>query len=170
MTSDADVWAALERVGMHTAVSAMPGQLSARVTENGNNLSVGQRQLLCLARALLRRARVLIMDEATASVDSASDALIQKTVREAFKGCTVITVAHRLQTIIDYDTVVVMGSGRVLEFGSPAQLLRNTDGAFGQMVAQTGRESAAWLGDAAARAHAARDSADDAASARACAA
>lgn len=155
-TSDADVWAALERVGMRSAVSAMPGQLSARVTENGNNLSVGQRQLLCLARALLRRAKVLVMDEATASVDSASDALIQQTVREAFQGCTVITVAHRLQTIIDYDTVVVMGAGRVVETGPPARLLADPDGAFTQMVAQTGRESAAWLGEAAARARLAR--------------
>lgn len=92
--------------------------------EAGSNLSSGQRQLLCMARALLRRARILVLDEATSNVDTASDALIQETVREAFADCTVLTIAHRLHSILDSDRVLVLEDGRVKEFDTPANLLQ----------------------------------------------
>jgi len=138
------LWAALDQVGMRDHVESLKDGLDSAVHSGGRNFSVGQRQLLCLARALLRQSRVLVMDEATASVDPTSDALIQKAVREAFVGCTVITVAHRLPTIINYDQVVVMEHGKVVECGSPRSLLDH-QGAFSSMVDETGRESAAWL-------------------------
>jgi ATP-binding cassette subfamily C (CFTR/MRP) protein 4 len=101
---------------------------------------VGQKQLLCLARALLRRNKFLVLDEATANVDMGTDAFIQSVIREQFRETTVITVAHRLNTVADYDTVVVMGRGRVIEAGSPWQLLQRK-GAFFDMVSHTGKNA-----------------------------
>lgn len=116
-----------------TPVSAPPIEnknifrnLSSPVAESGSNLSQGQRQLLCLARALLKSPKVLLMDEATASIDYATDAKIQETIREIKN--TTITIAHRLQTIIDYDKVLVLDHGKVVEFGDPWDLVRNEDG------------------------------------------
>jgi ABC-type multidrug transport system fused ATPase/permease subunit len=99
------------------------GGLEATVNEGGSNLSVGEAQLLCLARALLLKPRVLIMDEATANVDMQTDEYIQKALRLDFKDATVITVAHRLNTIIDYDRIAVFEQGSIVEFGSPKDLL-----------------------------------------------
>jgi ABC-type multidrug transport system fused ATPase/permease subunit len=110
--------------------------LSSPVTESGNNLSQGQRQLLCLARALLRRPTVLVMDEATASIDYATDAAIQATIREL--SCTTITIAHRLQTIADYDKVLVLDKGRVVEYGHPWELMRKKKGMFRSMCEMSG--------------------------------
>jgi ATP-binding cassette, subfamily C (CFTR/MRP), member 4 len=101
---------------------------------------VGQKQLLCLARALLRRNRFLVLDEATANVDMATDAFIQSVIRESFSETTVITVAHRLNTVADYDTIVVMGKGRVVEVGAPWELLQKR-GAFFDMVSHTGKNA-----------------------------
>ncbi|CAM9253787.1 unnamed protein product, partial [Hapterophycus canaliculatus] len=121
---DVHMWAALEAVQMKGYVQALPGGLDARVAEGGNNLSVGQRQLLCLARAVLRRSQILVMDEATANIDECTDSLIQDVVRRSFKGKTVIMVAHRLQTVIDCDQVVVLSEGRLVEAGHPHFLLQ----------------------------------------------
>lgn len=111
--------------------------LSSPIAESGSNLSQGQRQLLCLARALLKAPRVLIMDEATASIDYATDAKIQDTLR-AVKDSTIITIAHRLQTVIDYDKVLVLDKGKVTEFDSPSNLLSNEDGIFRGMCEMSG--------------------------------
>ena len=122
--SDAEVWAVLERVELkETVLERFPDRLGHLITERGENISVGQRQLLCISRALLRKSRVIILDEATASVDNATDQKIQSAIRTEFRDCTVLTIAHRLETIADSDLVVVLDQGQVSEFGSPAQLL-----------------------------------------------
>ncbi|XP_050294891.1 ATP-binding cassette subfamily C member 4-like [Anthonomus grandis grandis] len=132
--SDEQLWKALERVELkQNGVS-----LDTPVSEGGGNFSAGQRQLICLARAIVRNNKVLVMDEATANVDRQTDSLIQKTIREAFKDCTVITIAHRLNTIADYDKVLVMDAGKAVEFAPPHELLENPNGYFAKMVAQTG--------------------------------
>ena len=109
---DEALWGTLERSGLASAVRALPGALEADISEGGSNLSAGQRQLLCMARALLRAARVLILDEATSSIDTATDAVVQATIATAFADCTVLTIAHRLHTIIDSDRVLVLEAGR----------------------------------------------------------
>ncbi|KAJ3116514.1 hypothetical protein HDU96_009500 [Phlyctochytrium bullatum] len=137
--ADADLWDALARSGLKSKVAEEgAGGLEGRVTDGGENLSVGQRQLLCLARAMLRKPKVLIMDEATANVDYETDALIQKALREDFAHATVLTIAHRLNTIIDYDRVLVMDAGQISEYDSPANLLDRADSKFRAMVAETG--------------------------------
>lgn len=110
--------------------------LSSAVTESGSNLSQGQRQLLCLARAMLKNPKVLLMDEATASIDYATDAKIQETIRELQN--TTVTIAHRLQTIIDYDKVLVLDRGEVVEYGDPYDLIRKSNGSFRGMCEMTG--------------------------------
>ncbi|XP_024538494.1 canalicular multispecific organic anion transporter 2-like [Selaginella moellendorffii] len=100
--------------------------LDGQITSSGTNFSVGERQLLCLARSLLRKSKILIMDEATAAVDNDTDQIIQATIRASFQDCTVLTVAHRIQTIIDNDRVLVMEAGRIAEFDTPKNLLKLT--------------------------------------------
>ncbi|OLN86882.1 ATP-dependent bile acid permease 2 [Colletotrichum chlorophyti] len=113
--------------------------LSSTVSESGSNLSQGQRQLLCLARALLKRPNVLVMDEATASIDYATDTKIQDTIRELTS--TIITIAHRLQTIVDYDKVLVLDKGSVVEYGHPYELIRKENGTFRSMCDMSGEYS-----------------------------
>nr|XP_020658695.1 canalicular multispecific organic anion transporter 1 isoform X1 [Pogona vitticeps] len=122
--SDNDVWHALELAHLKSFVQSLPEGLSYPVSEAGENLSVGQRQLLCLARALLRKSKILILDEATAAVDMETDHLIQQTIRSEFADCTVLTIAHRLHTIMDSHRVMVLQSGRIVEFDSPQTLLQ----------------------------------------------
>eukprot|EP00002_Diphylleia_rotans_P003775 TRINITY_DN1266_c0_g1_i1.p1 TRINITY_DN1266_c0_g1~~TRINITY_DN1266_c0_g1_i1.p1 ORF type:complete len:1203 (-),score=279.41 TRINITY_DN1266_c0_g1_i1:2308-5916(-) len=132
--TDAEVWEAVKTSHMYNYVSKLEKQLDSPVTENGDNFSVGQRQLLCLARALLRKSTVLVLDEATAAVDVETDALVQSTIRSAFKECTVLTIAHRINTIIDNDRVMVLDRGRLAEFDSPKNLLGNTSSIFYSLV------------------------------------
>lgn len=112
--------------------------MSYNVSEGGDNLSVGQRQLICLARALLRKTKILILDEATAAVDLETDDLIQKTIRTAFADCTVLTIAHRLNTIIDSDRVLVLDKGKIAEFDAPDSLLQNKSSIFFGMCKDAG--------------------------------
>ncbi|GJQ88500.1 hypothetical protein Trydic_g10000, partial [Trypoxylus dichotomus] len=128
--NDSEVWAALDHAHLKSFVEGLPSGLNHEVAEGGENLSVGQRQLICLSRALLRKTKVLILDEATAAVDLETDDLIQKTIRTEFNDCTVVTIAHRLNTIMDSDRVIVLDKGRIVEFDSPANLLTNKNSIF----------------------------------------
>lgn len=127
--ADEEVWAALAGAHVDATVRAMGG-LGASITEGGSNVSLGERQLICLSRALLRRSRVLIMDEASSAVDVRTDALIQQTIRDRFTDCTVLTIAHRLDTIADADRVLVMDDGVVAEYAPPAELLADPASAY----------------------------------------
>jgi len=119
--------------------------LDAPVEEGGDNFSVGERQLLCLARAMLSKPKLLVLDEATASVDSETDAFVQRMLQTRFENTTLLTVAHRLNTIMNYDQVLVMSDGKAAEFGPPGKLLENEKGVFSELVRNTGKESAVAL-------------------------
>lgn len=138
---DAQVWRALECVHMKELVAGFRSGLDHHVAQGGTNLSTGQRQLFCLARALLRRAKVIVMDEATASVDLETDTLIQDTVRTHFKASTVLTIAHRLNTVMSCDRVLVLGDGRVLEMGAPHELAQDPSTVFYKMVSDPKAET-----------------------------
>nr|XP_061802825.1 ATP-binding cassette sub-family C member 4-like [Nerophis lumbriciformis] len=142
---DAELWTALEQVQLKYMVEELPAKLETVLAESGSNFSVGQRQLVCLARAILRRNRILIIDEATANVDPRTDELIQLTIRREFQDCTVLTIAHRLNTIIDSDRILVLDEGRVQEFDRPFVLLQNKDGALYRLVQQLGETEAEAL-------------------------
>ncbi|XP_063890892.1 ATP-binding cassette sub-family C member 4 [Helicoverpa armigera] len=142
---DQVLWRALEEVELKEAVAELPAGLSSHMSEGGGNFSVGQRQLVCLARAIVRRNKLLVLDEATANVDPQTDALIQNTIRNKFAECTVLTIAHRLHTVMDSDKVLVMDAGRMVEFDHPHILLQNADGILRGMVDQTGRAMAETL-------------------------
>ncbi|KAL5716112.1 Canalicular multispecific organic anion transporter 1 [Ranunculus cassubicifolius] len=143
--NDADLWEALERAHLKDVIRRNSVGLDAEVSEAGENFSVGQRQLLSLSRALLRRSKILVLDEATAAVDVRTDALIQKTIRDEFKSCTMLIIAHRLNTIIDSDRVLLLDSGKVLEYDTPGALLSNESSAFSKMVHSTGAANAQYL-------------------------
>ena len=131
---DHDLWSALEEVQLNTLIQKLLEQLEYKLRESGSNFSVGERQLVCLARALLQKSKIIILDEATANVDYKTDRLIQEVVRNRLKDSTVITIAHRLNTIMDYDKVLVMHQGRMVEFDKPDTLLQNSDGYFSRLV------------------------------------
>lgn len=130
---DVQIWNALEAVHLKSLVQKQDGQLYYEIAEGGTNFSVGEKQLLCLARALLQNNKVIILDEATANVDFTTDRLIQETIRSKFRSCTVITIAHRIDTILDYDRVLVFEWGRVVEFDKPEVLLKNEAGKFAEL-------------------------------------
>ena len=132
---DAQIWKALEVVELKTVIKG----LQFMVTEGGSNFSVGQRQLICLARAILRNNKVLLLDEATANIDQNTDALIQRTIRERFTDCTVLTIAHRLHTIMDSDMVLVMENGYAKEYDVPYKLLQQPFGIFRDLVNNLGQ-------------------------------
>uniref|UniRef100_A0A4Y0ASP1 ABC-type glutathione-S-conjugate transporter n=1 Tax=Anopheles funestus TaxID=62324 RepID=A0A4Y0ASP1_ANOFN len=136
--SDDDIWKALEHAHLKAFVKGLTAGINHEVTEGGENLSVGQRQLICLARALLRKTKVLILDEATAAVDLETDDLIQRTIRTEFKDCTVLTIAHRLNTIMDSDKVIVLDKGQIVEFAPPTELLQSKNTAFYSMAKDAG--------------------------------
>ena len=136
--SDKELWKALELAHLKEYASGLDAGLQHEVAEGGENLSVGQRQLVCLARALLRKTKILILDEATAAVDLETDDLIQATIRKEFKDCTVLTIAHRLNTILDYDKIMVLDKGIIAEFDSPNQLLENDNSIFHSMAKDAG--------------------------------
>ncbi|XP_072393688.1 ATP-binding cassette sub-family C member 4-like [Diabrotica undecimpunctata] len=142
--SDEVLYRAIEDVELRDPANVI-NRLENRVMDRGSNYSVGQRQLICLARAILKNNKVLMLDEATANVDPQTDALIQKTIRKKFSDCTVITVAHRLNTIMDSDKVLVMDAGQISEFDHPHTLLQNKNGVFYSMVAETGRATTEQL-------------------------
>lgn len=143
---DYDLWRALAEVEMKENFYEIEGfGLETRIMDRGSNLSVGQRQLICLARAILRNNKILVLDEATANVDPHTDALIQSTIRNKFSECTVLTVAHRLNTIMDSDKVLVMDSGSVVEFDHPFNLLSKQNGFFYNLVHETGKSMAFHL-------------------------
>ena len=131
--TDQELWTALGEVQLKTLVEGLPGQLQFKLRESGTNLSVGERQLVCLARALVQKSKIIIMDEATANVDFKTDRLIQEVIRDKFKDSTVITIAHRLNTIMDYDKVLVLDGGRVVEIDKPDVLMRK-GGLFAEMI------------------------------------
>lgn len=153
--TDDKLWAALEEVKLKDSICEMPAGLQSKISEGGGNFSVGQRQLVCLARAILRENKILVMDEATANVDPQTDALIQTTIRTKFADCTILTIAHRLHTVMDCDKVLVMDAGRVVEYGEPYELLNELSGnkIFYSMVKQTGRTTFETLCRVAKEAH-----------------
>uniref|UniRef100_A0A8C0FCN3 ATP binding cassette subfamily C member 9 n=1 Tax=Bubo bubo TaxID=30461 RepID=A0A8C0FCN3_BUBBB len=132
--TDDRLWEALEIAQLKNMVKSLPGGLDAMVTEGGENFSVGQRQLFCLARAFVRKSSILIMDEATASIDMATENILQKVVMTAFADRTVVTIAHRVHTILTADLVIVMKRGNILEYDTPENLLSQEDGIFASFV------------------------------------
>ncbi|CAK9175317.1 unnamed protein product [Ilex paraguariensis] len=138
--SDEQIWKSLERCQLKDVVAAKPGKLDSSVVDSGDNWSVGQRQLLCLGRVMLKRSRVLFMDEATASVDSQTDGVIQKIIREDFSACTIISIAHRIPTVMDCDRVLVVDAGWAREFDNPSRLLERHS-LFGALVKEYANRS-----------------------------
>ncbi|XP_062527521.1 multidrug resistance-associated protein 1 isoform X1 [Bombyx mori] len=136
--SDEEIWRALEHAHLRAFVQGLPAGLRHEVAEGGENLSVGQRQLVCLARALLRKTPLLVLDEATAAVDLETDDLIQKTIRSEFASCTVLTIAHRLNTIMDSTKVMVLDRGQLVEYAAPQQLLNDKNSIFYSMAKDAG--------------------------------
>lgn len=167
--SDSEIWTALEQVNLKSLIFELRDQLDTKIEEGGLNLSVGQKQLACMARALLKGSKILVLDEATASVDQATDIIIQKTLRTVFANRTVIIIAHRIPSIIHCDRVMVLDQGQLLEVGHPHDLLQplTTDisaplidsngtiktGAFAKLVEETGAASAEFLREEASQSY-----------------
>lgn len=161
--SDQSLWEVLQLVNLKSFIESLPGAIDSPVEENGANFSVGQRQLICMARALLRKTKILFMDEATASVDLSTDLMIQTTVRKYFSDRTTLTIAHRyvchlcsskqkliciylrLNTVMDSTKILVLNRGELIEYAPPAELLEKADGHFSSMVNATGPEQSEFL-------------------------
>lgn len=132
--ADTEIWEALDKCQLGDIIRAKPEKLESTVVENGENWSVGQRQLFCLGRALLKKSSILVLDEATASVDAATDAVLQKIISQEFRNRTVVTIAHRIHTVIDSDLVLVLNEGRIAECDTPAKLLEREDSFFSKLI------------------------------------
>ncbi|XP_022945328.1 ABC transporter C family member 10-like [Cucurbita moschata] len=132
--TDDEIWEVLGKCQLREAVEEKEAGLDSLVVEDGSNWSMGQRQLFCLGRALLRRSRILVLDEATASIDNATDMILQKTIRTEFADCTVITVAHRIPTVMDCTMVLAISDGRIAEYDEPTTLIKREGSLFGQLV------------------------------------
>ncbi|XP_071128962.1 multidrug resistance-associated protein 1-like [Mytilus edulis] len=136
--SNKEIWKALEHAHLKKFVDGLDEGLDFKCSEGGENFSVGQRQLMCLARALLRKTKILVLDEATAAVDLETDDLIQNTIRTEFSDCTILTIAHRLNTIMDYTRIMVLDAGNISEFDTPSHLLDNCESMFYGMAKDAG--------------------------------
>ncbi|KAM6586697.1 hypothetical protein CsatA_009302 [Cannabis sativa] len=132
--SDNEIWEVLGKCQLKEAVQEKKGGLDSLVVDDGSNWSMGQRQLFCLGRALLRRSRILVLDEATASIDNATDTILQRTIRIEFADCTVITVAHRIPTVMDCTMVLAMSDGQIVEYDEPTKLMKKEGSLFGKLV------------------------------------
>ncbi|KAJ3165032.1 Multidrug resistance-associated protein 1 [Geranomyces variabilis] len=156
--TDAEVWAALETAGLKSHVMTLSGKLEAEVEEGGRNFSAGQRALVCLAATVLAKPTVLVMDEATAAVDAEADARIQACLREQFARTTVLSIAHRVNSIAAFDRVLVMRDGRRAEYDAPYVLLQRDDSEFSKLVKATGNANAALVATLAKEAYTSQDS------------
>ncbi|WVZ96875.1 hypothetical protein U9M48_042457 [Paspalum notatum var. saurae] len=132
--TDEDIWEVLDKCQLKKTISDLPGLLESPVSDDGDNWSGGQRQLFCLARVLLQRNKILILDEATASIDSATDTILQRVIKKEFSVCTVITIAHRVPTVTDSDMVMVLSYGKMIEYDTPSSLMENKNSAFCKLV------------------------------------
>ncbi|KAK4337197.1 hypothetical protein RND71_043296 [Anisodus tanguticus] len=137
--SDHELWQALKEANLDKTVENMNMGLESTISDNGSNFSVGQKQLICLARAILKRNKILVLDEATANCDPQTDELIQKTIRSVFLNCTILTIAHRLNTIMDSDKIMVLDAGKLVEYDTPINLMDNPDSLFNLMIKATGK-------------------------------
>lgn len=151
--TDEQLWDAIEKVQLKAKIQSLPAKLDSPVSECGSDFSVGQKQLICLARAILRKNRILILDEATANVDPRTDGYIQAALRTEFAACTVLTIAHRLNTIIDYDRVMVLDAGALAQFDTPFNLIEQKQGIFYELFDNLNQETKSELKRAAQKAH-----------------
>ena len=142
---DHKLWNSIKAVQLEKLVKELEGGLDSRVIDNGGNFSIGQKQLICLARAILKENRILVLDEATANTDPKTDELIQTTIRSVFKHCTILTIAHRLNTIMDSSKILVIDAGEIKEFDTPIRLLQDETSLFASMVDAYGEEQSKSL-------------------------
>jgi ABC-type multidrug transport system ATPase subunit len=143
--TDEEIWGALRAAHLADKIKSMPLRLDATIIENGKGFSLGQKQLFCIARAILSRCRILLMDEATSALDIQTETMINETIHKNFASYTVLQIGHRLNTIIDSDKIMVMDQGRIVEFDTPRRLLQNENSFFTSLVAQSGEEAAKKL-------------------------
>lgn len=135
---DEQIWSAIKHAHLKSFVQSLPSGLEFECGEGGGNISAGQKQLVCLARSLLQKTKILILDEATAAVDLETDDLIQRTIREEFRDCTVLTIAHRINTVLDYDRIIVLDKGCVMEYDTPDRLLKDSNSLFYELARNSG--------------------------------
>ena len=143
--SDEEIAKVLHKVRLGSLFELLPEGLDSQINSQGLSLSAGQKQLVCLARAILRRNKIVMIDEATANVDSETDEFIQMQLMKRFKKSTLLIIAHRLRTVIESDWIIVMDAGATIEEGSPRDLVKNPDSALLKMIGHTGPEESDYL-------------------------